>query len=148
MLSDFHSLHLYGPFSKPLSIVLRNNPPLYLRSGGGLNAIGQTGILSRAFGAARSVAPPSRLAIANPESARGRAGKAIHSWTVTGEGREQGRPENGKRFATTKWHRVPVVRGLELHVHEGHPLAKHIGEAQDIADAVRLAVNRVLMRGE
>jgi hypothetical protein len=95
-----------------------------------------------------SVAPPSRLAIANPESARGRAGKAIHSWTVTGEGREQGRPENGQRFATTKWHRVPVVRGLELHVHEGHPLAKHIGEAQDIADAVRLAVNRVLMRDE
>ena len=95
-----------------------------------------------------SVASPSRLAIANPESARGRAGKAIHSWTVTGEGREQGSPENGKRFATTKWHRVPVVRGLELHVHEGHPLAKHIGEAQDIADAVRLAVNRVLMRDE
>ncbi len=95
-----------------------------------------------------TIASPTRLSIANPEAARGRAGRAIHSWAVLGEGQEHAAPENGKRFATTKWHRVPVVRGLELHVHEGHPLAKHIGEAQDIADAVRLAVNRVLMRDE
>jgi DNA-binding transcriptional MerR regulator len=93
------------------------------------------------------VIPPSHLAIANPEAARGRAGRAIHAWAGLGESTD--RPaEIGKGFATTKWHRVPVVRGLELHVHEGHPLAKHIGEGQDIANAVRLAVNRLLMRDE
>ncbi len=93
------------------------------------------------------VVPPSRLSITNPEAARGRAGRAIHAWARLGESSD--RPaESGKGFTSTKWHRVPVVRGLELHVHEGHPLAKHIGEGQDIADAVRLAVNRVLMRDE
>ncbi len=89
------------------------------------------------------VIPPSHLAIANPEAARGRAGRAIHAWAGLSESTD--RPAE---IGTTKWHRVPVVRGVELHVHEGHPLAKHIGEGQDIADAVRLAVNRLLMRDE
>jgi len=95
-----------------------------------------------------SVPFPSRLSIANPEAARGKVGRAIHSWSALGEGTGHGGAETGKRFATTKWHRVPIVRGLELHVHEGHPLAKHIPESEDIADAVRLAVNRVLMSDE
>ena len=95
-----------------------------------------------------SVPFPSRLSIANPEAARGKVGRAIHSWSALGEGTGHGGAESGKRFATTKWHRVPIVRGLELHVHEGHPLAKHIPESEDIADTVRLAVNRVLMSDE
>ncbi len=93
------------------------------------------------------VIPPSRLSIANPEAARGRAGRAIHAWARLGESSD--RPaESGKGFASTKWHRVSVVRGLELHVHEGHPLARYIGQSQDIADAVRLAVNRLVMSDE
>ncbi len=93
------------------------------------------------------VVPPSRLAITNPEAARGRAGRAIHTWARLGESVD--RPvEGGTGFASTKWHRVPVVRGLELHVHEGHPLAKYIGQSQDIADAVRVAVNRLVMSDE
>ncbi len=95
-----------------------------------------------------SVPFPSRLSIANPEAARGKAGRAIHSWSALGEGTGHGGAVSGRRFATTKWHRIPIVRGLELHVHEGHPLAKHIPESEDIADAVRLAVNRVLMSDE
>ncbi len=91
---------------------------------------------------------PSRLSIENPEAARGQVGRAIHSWSARGEGTGPGGAESGKRFATTKWHRIPIVRGLELHVHEGHPLAKHIPESEDIADAVRLALNRVLMSDE
>ena len=93
------------------------------------------------------VIPPSRLSIANPEAARGRAGRAIHTWARLGESPDQP-AESGKGFASTKWHRVPVTRGLELHVHEGHPLAKYIGQSQDIADTVRLAVNRLLMKDE
>ncbi len=95
-----------------------------------------------------SVPFPSRLSIANPEAARGKVGRAIHSWSALGEGTGHGGAVSGRRFATTKWHRIPIVRGLELHVHEGHPLAKHIPESEDIADAVRLAVNRVLMSDE
>jgi DNA-binding transcriptional MerR regulator len=95
-----------------------------------------------------SVPFPSRLSIANPETARGKVGRAIHSWSALGEGTGHGGTVSGRRFATTKWHRIPIVRGLELHVHEGHPLAKHIPESEDIADAVRLAVNRVLMNDE
>ena len=93
------------------------------------------------------VIPPSRLSIANPQAARGRAGRAIHAWARLGEAPD--RPaQSGKGFAGTKWHRVPVISGLELHVHDGHPLAKYIGEGPDIADAVRLAVDRLLMRDE
>jgi DNA-binding transcriptional MerR regulator len=95
-----------------------------------------------------SVPFPSRLSIANPEAARGKVGRAIHSWSALGEGTGHGGAVSGKRFATTKWHRIPIVRGLELHIHEGHPLAKHIPESEDIADAVRLAVNRILMSDE
>ncbi len=90
------------------------------------------------------VIPPSRPSIANPQAARGRAGRAIHAWARLGD-----RPaESGKGFAGTKWHRVPVISGLELHVHDGHPLAQYIGEGPDIADAVRLAVDRLLMKDE
>ncbi len=92
------------------------------------------------------VIPPSRLSIANPQAARGRAGRAIHAW-ARGEASDQP-AESGKGLASTKWHRVPVISGLELHVNDGHPLAKYIGEGSDIADAVRLAVNRLLMRDE
>ncbi len=93
------------------------------------------------------VIPPSRLPIANPQAARGRAGRAIHAWARLGEAPD--RPaQSGKGFAGTKWHRVPVISGLELHVHDGHPLAKYIGEGPDIADAVRLAVDRLLMKDE
>ena len=93
------------------------------------------------------VIPPSRLSIANPEAARGRAGRAIHAWARLDESPDR-LAESGKGFTSTKWHRVPVARGLELHVHEGHPLAEYIGQSQDIADTVRLAVNRLLMKDE
>ncbi len=93
------------------------------------------------------VIPPSRLSIANPQAARGRAGRAIHAWARLGEAPAR-LAESGMGFASSKWHRVPVISGLELHVHDGHPLAKYIGEGPDIADAVRLAVDRLLMKDE
>jgi len=95
-----------------------------------------------------SVPFPSRLSIANPEAARGKVGRAMHSWSALCEGTGHGGAKSGKRLAPTKWHRISIVSGLELHVHEGHALANHIPESRDIADAVLLAVNRVLMSDE
>jgi DNA-binding transcriptional MerR regulator len=110
----------------------------------------QTGdIIERRVAAALgdSLAPPSLLFLRDPEALRGRAGQAIHSWTqVAPTG--QATPETNQSAAATKWHRIPVVRGMELHVHADHPVAKHVGRAEEIADAVRLAVNRILMSGE
>lgn len=91
-----------------------------------------------------SLPAPSRLPLRDPEAARGRSGRAIHTWNALGDQLGADAGEGGRGFATTKWHRLPIVRGLELHVHEGHPLAKHADRGAEIADAIRLAINRVL----
>jgi len=73
----------------------------------------------------------------------GRAGRALRAWL------SENTPENldaaGAPSRAATWRRLPVSRGIELHVHEGHPLAL-LGEDHDIdlADAVRLAVTRIL----
>ncbi|MCZ6917065.1 MAG: MerR family transcriptional regulator [Gemmatimonadetes bacterium] len=110
----------------------------------------QTGdVIERRVAAALgdSLSPPSLLPLRNPEAVRGRAGQAIHSWTQSPTP-ETGAADPGHAPAATKWHRITVVRGMELHVHEDHPMAKHVGRAEAIADAVRLAVNRILMSGD
>jgi len=70
----------------------------------------------------------------------GRSGRALRAWLVEDE-------ENGTedRVAKgTKWRRLPISRGVELHLNENHPLLQ-LGEREgDIADAVRLAVARIL----
>ena len=107
----------------------------------------QTGdVIERRVAAALgpSIALPSRLSLRDPTTTRGRAGRAIHTWNALGKIADDG-SETGKRFALTKWHRIPIVRGLELNIHEGHPAANHIARSSEIADAVRLAVNRVLL---
>lgn len=81
---------------------------------------------------------PNLLAIRGASNARGRAGQAMHFWSASAD-------DEAQRFAATKWHRIPVVRGVELHLHEGHPLATQIARRGDIANAVRLAINRVLV---
>lgn len=110
----------------------------------------QTGdVIERRVAAALgpNIAPASGLSLRDPTATRGRAGRAIHTWNALGKIADDG-SETGKRFATTKWHRIPIVRGLELNVHEGHPAAKHIARSSEIADAVRLAVNRVLLSAD
>ena len=107
----------------------------------------QTGdVIERRVAAALgpNITPPSHLTLPDPQATRGRSGRAIHAWNALGQIAEAG-SETSRRFATTKWHRIPIVRGLELHVHEGHPIAKHIARSNEIADAVRVAVNRALM---
>jgi hypothetical protein len=80
---------------------------------------------------------PNLLAIRGASSARGRAGQAMHVWSAAPA-------EEAHRFNATKWHRIPVARGVELHVHDGHPLATQIARRGDIANAVRLAINGVV----
>ncbi len=105
----------------------------------------QTGdVIERQVAAALgpNIVRPNQLHLREPEATRGRSGRAIHTWNALGKITDD-RNETGRRFATTKWHRIPIVRGLELHVHEGHPVAKHSARSSEIADAVRVAVNRV-----
>jgi DNA-binding transcriptional MerR regulator len=87
---------------------------------------------------------PSALALSDPLNTRGRAGRAMRTWHALGETIEDDLTENSRRFAVTKWHRIPIVRGLELHVHEGHPLAVHTHHSKEIGDAVRRVVSRLL----
>ncbi len=79
----------------------------------------------------------------------GRAARHPTGRLKAARGEASDRPaESGKGLAGTKWHRVPVIGGVELHVHDAHPLAKYIGDSPDIADAVRLAVDRLLMKDD
>jgi DNA-binding transcriptional MerR regulator len=87
---------------------------------------------------------PNTLSLRDPLIARGRSGRAMQTWHALGEQKDKELHESSRRFAVTKWHRVPVARGLELNVHEGHPLAPHIHHSKEIGDAVRRAVSRVL----
>ena len=82
--------------------------------------------------------PPSRLPLTGEDVApRGRAGQALRAWTA-----EQ--PETGNDKSPNKWHRIPVTEGLELHVREDHLLARRTELEGQAADAVRLAVGRIL----
>jgi len=70
----------------------------------------------------------------------GRSGRALRAWLVEDEESEtEDRAAKG-----TKWRRLQISRGVELHLNESHPLLQ-LGEREgDIADAVRLAVARIL----
>lgn len=91
---------------------------------------------------------PAKLSLRHPESTRGRSARALHSWHALAEDTEADQTEGGRHFAVTKWHRIPIVRGLELHVHEGHPLATRAYQTRAIADAVRRAVSQILSEPE
>lgn len=97
-------------------------------------------VLERRVAAALGPAlpPPSHLPLTSQETpARGRAGRAFQPWSST----PQASPEESG--GATRWNRIPVSKGVELHVRDDHPLARH-GREEEIADAVRLAVARVL----
>jgi DNA-binding transcriptional MerR regulator len=72
----------------------------------------------------------------------GRTGRALRSWLS--ENTPEDLDEAGTPTRATTWRRLPVSRGVELHVHDTHPLAQLGNRDVDLADAVRLAVTRVL----
>ncbi len=67
---------------------------------------------------------------------RGRSGRALTAWIARDAARDPAE--------TSTWRRIPVGRGVELHVDAAHPLARlGPGEAA-IAEAVRQAVAKLL----
>jgi DNA-binding transcriptional MerR regulator len=101
--------------------------------------------LEREIAAAIGESMPSAttLQVPEPESARGNAAKAFHTWHAFAKDRSPER-DLDRGLALTKWHRVPIVRGLELHIHEGHPLAALTNQTEVLGDAVRRALTSVL----
>jgi DNA-binding transcriptional MerR regulator len=84
--------------------------------------------------------PPSRLPLTAHDTApRGRAGRALKAWLA--EPAEQ--PVAGGR-----WLRMHVAHGLELHVHEDHPLARRGVSEEELADAIRLVAARLLAQSD
>jgi hypothetical protein len=71
----------------------------------------------------------------DPAASEGRFGHALNQWRIK---------PNPKPTASVfaRWHRVDVGHGIELHVHEGHPLADALDNAPAVADAVRRALRQ------
>lgn len=70
---------------------------------------------------------------------RGRAGRALSGWLVRDASKEP--------YGPATWRRIPVARGLELHVDADHPLARVGPLETDVAEAVRQALAKLLPGG-
>jgi DNA-binding transcriptional MerR regulator len=83
---------------------------------------------------------PDRLSLASPGGPpRGRSGRALTAWMARDSGRDAGDPST--------WRRIPLARGLELHLEAGHPLARLGPGDAAIADALRQAVAKLIPQG-
>ena len=83
---------------------------------------------------------PDRLALASPGGPpRGRSGRALTAWIQRDATRETTDPST--------WRRIPLARGLELHLEAGHPLARLGPGDAAIADAVRQTVTKLIPQG-
>ena len=67
---------------------------------------------------------------------RGRSGRALTAWLTRDTTKEAGVP--------TTWRRIPVTRGVELHVDADHPLARVGPGDAGVADVVRQALTKLL----
>jgi DNA-binding transcriptional MerR regulator len=89
-----------------------------------------------------SLPPPSRLPLTGQDAApRGRAGRALRAWLAHSEPEPQ-------PLAGGRWIRLAIAQGLELHLHENHPLVRRAVPESDIADAIRLVAARLLAESE
>jgi DNA-binding transcriptional MerR regulator len=85
--------------------------------------------------------PPRHLPLTSEDRpAWGRSGRALRAW-ISQEPPAQ--PSQDPSSGTT-WRRILISRGVELHVNDTHPLMTLGDRESEIADAVRLAVARVL----
>jgi hypothetical protein len=81
--------------------------------------------------------PPDRLSLRGGEGLpRGRSGRAINAWLARDVEREPGNPSS--------WRRIPVARGVELHLDADHPLARLGPEEAGVAEVVRQALAKLL----
>src|SRR2546428_13522855 len=70
---------------------------------------------AQALGASLPV--PDRLALKSKGTPpRGKSGRALTAWMARDAARDPESPSS--------WHRIPVGRGVELHVETAHPLAR------------------------
>ena len=84
-----------------------------------------------------SLPAPDRLPLRSPGGPpRGRSGRALTAWIARDAGREPAEPAT--------WRRIPLGRGIELHVDTGHPLARLGPGDASLADAVRQAIAKLL----
>src|SRR5581483_5188248 len=64
-----------------------------------------------------SLASPDRLPLRSPGGPpRGRSGRALTAWIARDAGREPAE--------SSTWRRIPLSRGVELHLDAAHPLAR------------------------
>lgn len=84
--------------------------------------------------------PPDRLSLRGAGGMpRGRSGRALSGWLARDAAKES--------YGPTSWRRIPVARGLELHVDTDHPLARVGPLEADVAEAVRQALAKLLPGG-
>ncbi len=94
-----------------------------------------------------SLPMPDQLPRSEEEAApRGRGGRLYRAWSAdpsehvsSDEAPEERRP--------TSWSHIPIAPGVELHLHADHPLARARERSGELADAIRLALSRMLARG-
>lgn len=75
--------------------------------------------------------------------ARGRAGRILRTFLAATEAAEE--PQENR---STAWQRIPVSRGVELHIQQDHPLLRRGIDHGEIAAAIRLSVTRLLAERE
>jgi DNA-binding transcriptional MerR regulator len=84
-----------------------------------------------------SLPQPDRLPLRSTgEPPRGKSGRALTAWMARGAARDPESPSS--------WRRIPVGRGVELHVDTAHPLARLGPDEATVADAVRQALAKLL----
>ena len=84
-----------------------------------------------------SLPRPDRLPLKGAEGMpRGRSGRALTAWLT----RDVAKPDSGP----STWRRIPVARGVELHVDADHPLARVGPDESGIAEMVREALAKLL----
>jgi DNA-binding transcriptional MerR regulator len=67
---------------------------------------------------------------------RGRSGRALTAWMTRDAGKEPGGPST--------WRRIPVTRGVELHLDADHPLSRVGADDAGLAELVRQAITKLL----
>lgn len=66
---------------------------------------------------------------------RGRSGRALSAWLTRDAAKESSGPST--------WRRIPVARGLELHVDADHPIARIGPDEAGVAEVVRQALAKL-----
>ena len=84
-----------------------------------------------------SLPAPDRLALRGAQGLpRGKSGRALTAWLTRDATKEDSGPST--------WRRLPIARGMELHVDADHQLARLGADDTGVAEAVRQAIAKLL----